>query len=265
MQKRVVLWKEVGETPLMALERYTRLHGEYANIPATYAGRLDPMAEGKLLVLLGSECKKQDHYRGLDKEYVVEVLLDAGSDTGDALGLVQYSGKETRVDPRVLQQVLATEKRVHTHPYPAFSSKTVDGKPLFMYALEGTLDTITIPEHQEHIYTLSHQDTAHIDTKTLRERIDTFLAQVPRTDEPSKALGADFRIDTVRESWDALIAQAKDRHFSILTLRVVCGSGTYMRTLAGRVGEALGTTALALSIRRTRIGKQRFGIFFDLF
>lgn len=40
-----------------------------------------------------------------------------------------------------------------------------------------------------------------------------------------------------------------------LTFRVVCGKGTYIRALARDLGEALGSGAHLISLRRTKIGK----------
>jgi len=255
MKKFVVLEKHIGETPLMAIERWKEENREYKDVPASYAGRLDPMASGKLLVLLGGECKKQKEYTKLDKEYDIEVLLDVGSDTGDALGLVEYAGKKTPVDNfSRINEILRAEEGSHTHPYPAFSSKTVLGKPLFLYALEGTLGSIEIPTHTEHIYRIKFRGATSLSTTQLSQRINDFLARVPTTNEPSKQLGADFRIDAVRASWEELFLDAGERNFAVLSLRVTCGSGTYMRSLAPRIGEALGTRALALSINRTKIG-----------
>lgn len=246
----VVLDKKIGQTPLQAIEEWKAIHPEYADIPATYAGRLDPMAEGLLLVLFGEECKKKDRYIGLDKEYVVEVLLGVGSDTGDVLGIVQAD--RVPISLASLSEILHAEVGTHQRAYPAFSSKTVAGKPLFLYALEGTIDTISIPEHPETIYGITLSGTEDIDADTLRARISQLLALAPKSDEPSKSLGADFRIDAVRSSWDAALS-AQDS-YTVLNLTVSCGSGAYMRTLAERIGAALSTHALALSIRRTRIG-----------
>ncbi len=259
----VVLHKEVGETPLMALRAWKDTHPEYADIPLAYAGRLDPMAEGKLLILLGEECKHQDRYRDLDKEYEIEVLIDVGSDTGDALGIVTLSPEETQIEESMLRAALKKEEGVHMRAYPAYSSKTVNGKPLFLHALEGTVSQIQIPEHKEHIYALKHLGTELLSAPALQTRINSFLAKAPTTDEESKVLGADFRIDAVRESWDALF-QNRSRSFAIIRLRVACGSGTYMRTLAERIGESLGARALALSIHRTRIGKRHLGFWISL-
>lgn len=259
MKRYVVLDKKVGETPLRALTDWQNAHPNYAGMPASYAGRLDPMASGKLLILLGEECKKQKKYIGLDKEYVIEVLLDVGSDTGDALGLIDYSNRDTRSNDSFLTTVLHAERGTHKRSYPAFSSKTVNGKPLFLHTLEGSIKDIAIPEHDEHIYRCSLLRAERIDASALKARIHAFLEKVPKTDEPSKMLGADFRIAAVRESWENALEKAGERSFSIVTLRVVCGSGAYMRSLAGRIGAALGTKALALSIQRTKIGKYWMG------
>lgn len=247
----------------MALQAWKRAHPEYTDTPASYAGRLDPMAEGKLLILLGEECKKQTKYTGLDKEYEVEILLGVGSDTGDALGLVTSSGKPTLPARRRLAGVLQGEVGRYMRKYPQFSSKTVGGKPLFLHTLEGTIDSIQIPEHEEHIYRIQLLESTEIDVSVLQQRIDAFLAKVPLSNEPSKTLGADFRIASVRKSWDTLfqkipldvVSREVSGEFVVVKIRVVCGSGAYMRSLTGRIGEALGTKGLALSIHRTKIGK----------
>ncbi len=41
----------------------------------------------------------------------------------------------------------------------------------------------------------------------------------------------------------------------LLTIRVTCGKGTYIRTLAADIGAALGTGAYLAALRRTRIGR----------
>jgi len=256
MKRRVIIEKLVGETPLMAIGRWKEENPEYKDVPASYAGRLDPMASGKLLVLLGEECKRQKEYTKLDKEYEIDVLLDVGSDTGDALGLVEYSGKTTPVDNfSRLGEILRAEEGSRTHLYPVFSSKTVNGKPLFMYALEGTLGSIDIPTHEERIYRIKYRSLTSLLASKLSQRVTEFLKNVPKSDEPSKALGADFRIDAVRASWDRLFRETGECEFAVLSLRITCGPGTYMRSLAPRIGEAFGTRALALSINRTKIGR----------
>lgn len=254
MRRTVTLSKRVGETPLQALEAWKKKHPAYADVPASYAGRLDPMASGKLLVLLGDECKRQTEYTALDKEYEIEVLLDVGSDTGDILGLVDAASTETVVSKAALQNVLQKELGTHVRTYPIYSSKTVSGKPLFLYALENSLDTIHIPTHEETIYGIHLLKITTLSTSELKERVLSLLALAPTSNEPSKLLGADFRITPVRASWEPLLHQYPERSYTVLRLRVRCASGSYMRSLTGRIGESLATKALALSIHRTKIG-----------
>lgn len=255
MKKSVVLDKKVGETPLAAIRAWKVKNPEYVNIVACYAGRLDPMASGKLLVLFGKECKRLRRYTGLDKEYEIEILLDVRSDTGDVLGIPEYATKETFVGDAALKKILRAERGNHLRAYPAFSSKTVNGKPLFMYALEGSLSNIEMPKHFERIYRMECIESYHISRSNLETKIMEFLALVPRTNEPSKRLGDDFRVDTIRARWESLFKVVPERDFIVLRLKVICASGTYMRSLAGRIGASLGSKALALSIRRTKIGK----------
>jgi tRNA pseudouridine55 synthase len=255
MKRFVVLDKKVGETPLEAVGVWKKNNTSYEKTPVSYAGRLDPMASGKLLVLIGEECKKQKEYTDLDKEYVVEVLLGVGSDTGDALGLVEAQKNEYVLEQTMLRKALANEKGAHVRAYPIFSSKTVNGKPLFLHALEGGIEKITIPTHEERIHAIAHTYTETLTSRELESRIERYLSVVPLSNEPSKVLGADFRIELVRDSWRAVFNRYPSRSFTVLTLRVTCGKGTYMRTLATRIGEMLGTKGLALSIRRTKIGK----------
>src|ERR1035437_2511681 len=254
MKKIVVLDKKIGETPLVAIQSWKARNPEYAKVPASYAGRLDPMASGKLLILLGDECRRQKAYTKLDKEYEIEVLLDIGSDTGDVLGMPVYAGQEIRIDAEMLAAVLRREHGAFMRAYPAFSSKTVGGKPLFLHALLGSLSSIEIPEHIEHIYSIRYMGSKVLSDEKLKEKITELLDRVPRSNEPSKRLGENFRVDAIRSEWQSLFRNARERNFTVLRLRVTSASGTYMRSLTGRIGIAFDTKALALSIRRTRIG-----------
>lgn len=254
LRKKKVLEKRIGETPLQTIERCKATHPRYRGVPATYAGRLDPMASGKLIVLFGEECKKKEKYIGLDKQYDVEVLLGIGSDTGDILGIVSPGSPVASFPTEEIQNILEKEIGTFERAYPPYSSKTVDGKPLFLYALEGTLNTITIPTHRETIYDIRLLEQSTIRTSELSTHIKNTLSVAPVSDEASKVLGADFRIEEVKKSWSGVCAL--DTTFLILKLRVTCGSGAYMRTLAERIGASLGTSGLALSIHRRHVGKK---------
>ncbi len=48
-----------------------------------------------------------------------------------------------------------------------------------------------------------------------------------------------------------------DSEKKTLSIRVVCGKGTYIRALARDIGQALGSGAFLTSLRRTRVGEYR--------
>ncbi|XKT74886.1 MAG: hypothetical protein ACJKSS_01855 [Patescibacteria group bacterium UBA2103] len=242
-----IINKKLGETPLEALQRTTK-------DKATYVGRLDPMATGELLILSGKDVYKKEHYQNLDKEYVVEVLLDISTDTGDILGMPIHANRHTRASNNILKDILKKEVGTKTLPYPHFSSKPVNGKPLFLHALEGTLKDIEIPTHEETFYRIELLRTKLIDPNTLYKKVQHLLKHAPISDDPRKTIGKDFRQEEIKKTWMNTLWNNR-QHYQIITIKVTCGSGAYMRSLAERIGRHLGTNACALSIHRNKIGR----------
>ncbi len=236
MERHVIVQKEEGETPLAALERFRSTRTELAGIPMTYAGRLDPMAHGSLIILIGDACKERDAYTALDKEYVFEILFGVSTDTADILGIVQKSMPSIVRNPE--NCVSVGEYRM---PYPAFSSKTVNGKSLFQYALEGTLDTITIPETNMTVRSVVFDGSRPVGRDELLSNIRARLGSIQG--------GAvnDFRKDDVLASWDTIATG----DYTIARFTAVVSSGTYIRSLSEMAGYRIGVPALAYSIERT--------------
>ena len=59
MRKILNLYKETGETPLERLNRFRKENLKYLKEKMSYVGRLDPMAEGVLLTVVGKENKNR--------------------------------------------------------------------------------------------------------------------------------------------------------------------------------------------------------------
>ena len=108
MKNIIILNKKEGETPLESLENFRSKNSKYFNLPMTYAGRLDPMASGLLLILAGEEVKNKEKYLNLEKEYEFEVLFGFSTDTHDILGKVISVRK-------VLAEKKEIEKEIKKH------------------------------------------------------------------------------------------------------------------------------------------------------
>ena len=254
LQPYKILEKRVGETPLLCAEAWRANQPELKGVPLAYAGRLDPMASGKLLILIGEECKQQEQYHDLDKEYTFRVLFGVSSDSLDVLGLVRESGSRT-IATSDLERTLATLTGDISLPYPIFSSRTVHGKPLHTWALEGRLSEIEIPTKHSTVYSLTLNNLSELSrTDVVREARLQFESIPPVTDV-RKAIGNDFRRTDVRATWNTIEMSGRPTdEFIIATITCIASSGTYMRSLAEEIAKRLGTTGLAYSIHRQTIG-----------
>ncbi len=244
LEKFIQVYKNIGETPLEALERVRVQNDISLGVPMTYAGRLDPMAEGLLLILVGDECKNKEKYLGLDKEYEVEVLLGFGTDTGDLLGVVKgvRDEVESEIKKDRVEEILESLVGKFVQEYPKFSSKTVGGKPLFTYAKSGELPD-EMPTKEVEIFNIEFLGERKISNTELLNYIEKNIAKVK----------GDFRQDSILSLWRKIL-QDSIFNIPILKIKVNCSSGTYMRALAEKIGEMVGIPALAFSIKRTKVG-----------
>ncbi len=262
MLKIVQIYKKLGETPLQALERFRAdmIVNEpsgaslWRQVPMTYAGRLDPMAEGQLIILIGDECKNKEKYLGLDKEYEVEIVFGIDTDTYDALGLATLQESAKNIDKIEFDKLdLQKYAGKFIQEYPAYSSKTFNGKQLHTLARAGKLpDGITeeMPTKEVEIYDIKKLDVYEASAKDLLVRITSMIDLV----------GSDFRQDQIKRRWNEVLCghgQASTQipsHFTVLKCLIKCSSGTYMRSLANKIGHDLGVGGFAIAIKRTRIG-----------
>jgi tRNA pseudouridine55 synthase len=239
------IYKPLGISPLKAIERFKNLHKEYKDLKATYAGRLDPMAEGVLLVLAGEKTKEKDEYLKLDKEYEAEILFGFETDTYDILGLLKNAkhpmfGVLKAKIKKELKKFLG--KQIFS--FPPFSSYKIKGKPLFAWARQGRLNEVIIPEQSVEIHNIELLDVYGIKAFELFDVIKQKTALVK----------GDFRQKEVLGRWRKILDK-KEKAYQIARLIINCSSGTYVRTIANELGKKLKTGATLYSLKRTRVGE----------
>lgn len=246
MNQLLNIYKPVGLTPLQLIQQLRLQKPEYKNATIGYAGRLDPMAEGVMLLMIGEETKKREKYLSLDKEYDFTVLFGVETDTYDFLGLL----KETKINPtpdNVNLIVNSFANKMHglnTQSYPPYSSKTIQGKPLFLWAKEGKLDEIEIPTHDI--------DIKELRLKTINEVVTPDLEQ--HIFDNIKLIEGDFRQKEITERWKGFFQENSEKTFMQATFHMRCSSGTYVRQLVHELGKELGCGAITVSIVRTKLG-----------
>lgn len=253
-EKYAILYKAVGQTPLECVKNWQYSRPDLVNTPLAYAGRLDPMASGKLLILIGEECRHQENYHALDKQYRFQILFGVSSDSGDVLGLVSEGGNKTPSKKSIVEALVNFIGKIEL-PYPIFSSKTVKGKPLHTWTMEGRLDEIEIPTKKSVVYKLELVNYQILSRLEVFDYATSKIELIPKVTDVRKALGNDFRRPEIRQAWADFLSQGQvDNTFAVVTLDCLASSGTYMRTLAEIIAESLNSKGLAYSIDRLEIG-----------
>lgn len=238
------LYKNLGETPRERLERLRNQKPLYEREVLSYAGRLDPMAEGVMLCLVGAANKRREEYLDLSKEYVVDILFGASTDTYDVLGKVMNTGDSAAITKVAVENCLNQFRGRVSQEYPPFSSKPVEGKSLFEWARQGGIGALVMPKREVEVYDIELTALYKVNEVTLLNFIETSVGKVQ----------GDFRQDEILEGWHRKLDAKNGRSFKCVTIKVSCSSGTYVRSIAHQLGLELGVPALALHILRTKVG-----------
>jgi tRNA pseudouridine55 synthase len=213
----------------------------------TYAGRLDPMAAGIVPILVGDARFQKDHLLGANKTYEVDIVLGLSTDTGDLLGIITDKTIVVRKDLTTkglaeIKEAVRQLSEIKELTYPNYSSRPVDGKPLFMHARAGK--SVQLPIKKITIHSMEMIDIKEVSlNELLSEAIETI-----------KKVQGDFRQEEIIGQWFKMISEEK---IQIVTIRTTVSSGTYMRSLAEKIGELLGVPALAGRIVRTNIEEKK--------
>jgi len=243
------IYKPVGISPLDAIKLLKEKYPELKNEKMTYAGRLDPMAEGALLILAGNAVYEKEKYLKMDKEYEGEILFGFETDTYDVLGLpekiIHYRRSMSIIKIRKILKKLEGDISL---PLPPYSSYKIKGKPLFQWAREGKLSEIEIPIRQTKINSTKLLSLNEISGKNLMKKIEQKISLIK----------GDFRQKKILSRWQKMLPKScsslKTLTFQTAKVKISCSSGTYIRSIAHHLGQELKTGGILLSLKRTRVG-----------
>lgn len=189
-----------------------------------HAGTLDPFATGLLIVGINKGTKMLTGLVGLDKTYEAVARLGATSTTDDVEGVIsQLVGKS------VSQSV--TDSPIHD----STTLRLHDFHPPMLQDIKNALDRF----RGGYLQTAPAFSAKKVGGKKLYELARA--GKMEGVELPKKEVKiTDLRV--LSYAWPEL------------TFAVSCSSGTYIRSLARDIGEALGCGAYLTALRRTRIG-----------
>ncbi len=227
-----IIWKNKGETPLEAMKRLIPHEKK-----KTYAGRLDPMADGLLLILIDEECNSAKEYLNLPKIYKYSVLFGVETDTLDPLGKI-LSVNVSLIDEKKLNLPFGSKE----YKYPMYSSKTVNGKPLWSYARESRV--VEIPSYSVKIKKHKLISKGNITGREFsKNQIDVI-----------NTINGDFRQKEIIDCWKGFSTKYGSDNFTFLTFEIEMSGGGYVRSVAEDLGNQTNSSTLAFNIQRIGIG-----------
>ena len=237
------VYKKLGQTPLEALMAL-RKSKKITDKNLSYVGRLDPMAEGVLLVLQNATLAQREKYLGLPKVYEAEILFGFSSDSFDVLGLPQKQ-KIRVISNTELEKVVKKYVGKLKLCVPVYSSVPIDGKALHHWAREGMLEGIKIPKKEMEITRIQVRKYNKYLSQQLLQKIERKIAKV----------SGDFRQERILKAWKKYLT--KPGQYQSIKLIIKCGSGTYIRSLSNDLGQKIGTGAILFSLKRLSVGKYK--------
>ena len=239
-----MFYKNLGETPGEAVLRFKKENPEYDFLPITYAGRLDPMAEGLLILLSEGALKEKEKYLGLPKTYEFEILWCFQTDSLDILGEI-VNVKLGEVGFEHLKEAVQKKFGKFEQLYPAYSSRPVGGKSLFEWAREGKINEIEIPKHEVEIY-----NSELIERRTMSG--EDLLKEIKRR---IMLVNGDFRQETTIKKWEESIKGKEKEIFTLDKFRIDVSSGFYVRQFVTDLGQELSIPATVFHIKRIKVGE----------
>jgi tRNA pseudouridine55 synthase len=205
-----------------------------------HTGTLDPAATGVLPLVLGRATRLARFLSASDKSYDAVLRLGVATDTNDAEGTPSAPAYRGPLPSReAIDRALDAFRGTFLQQPPAYSAKKIDGRRSYVLAREAARS------QKEGGLLLSTGAGAALGAQP-PPRADADASPVTarhgRSRSPEPVSVTARAIDLIAVDGD------------LVTLRVDCSAGFYVRALAHDLGEQLGVGAHLLSLRRTRSG-----------
>ena len=231
--------KEAGHTMVQTMDKFKKDNQILDKV--CYCGRLDPMARGLVLLLVGDECKNMDKHLSHSKEYEFEIIFGLSSDTDDPMGNISFSNfDEAKVNKYVdkIKEYIKTNKfQQNFHNY---SSKRVKGNPMWKHAQNHNY--IEKPSHEVEIFNVEYKPIKKYDFNEWRQNIINTINKIDKKN--------DFRQELIIDIYGRI------NNMTIiyaLPIKIKVSSGFYVRQLVADIKNHFDIEILTYDINRISI------------
>lgn len=211
-----------------------------------FCGRLDPMARGKMLFLGNEMCKKMDSYQGFDKVYQFNICVGVKTDTDDPLGLIEsykFDDKTHLINSKIMNFLSKNYNtpRTFSQQFHTYSSIKVNGKPMWLHAMEG--NKVTKPVHNVTIKSLKYLETT---ITKFDHFVNTIINEIENIDDSHK-----LRQNEIVDMWLNLINRTEV--IWNLKYEIEVSSGFYIRQFIRDLSDQINYPLMVYDINRKNI------------
>lgn len=243
-------------------------------------GKLDPMAEGELIILLdrdwplifpelitlesipmsisGSFKEVMDSLCNHEKIYEFGLLIGVSTDSDDRLGIVENIKAPIHTEIlKVKEFLLAYANSLKEQEYHVYSAKRAQnkegmGQSLWWWKKQGRLSEIEIPKHACFIKEIELLEGT--DRRPSQITSENFMDQTIDILGGNRENLTDFEIDKVIVNWSESRSRLKEiNEMPIINVRVRVTSGTFIRQICRDLIKKTGIPMLCFYIDRKSV------------
>ncbi|ESZ86991.1 MAG: tRNA pseudouridine synthase B [Blastomonas sp. CACIA14H2] len=223
----------LGSTDAVTAVKRAFRQGGFGKVKVGHGGTLDPLATGVLPIALGEATKLTGQMLNGDKTYDFTVRFGVETDTLDVEGK-PVAESDVRPTLAEIEAVLPRFTGPIEQVPPAFSALKVDGQRAYDLARAGETVELASRSVTVHALTISHNQP------------------VPRTGGGPSPDGAS---STRGQEMDPCLRRGADGdRVEEITLSAHVSKGTYIRSLARDIAQALGMVGHVTMLRRSQAG-----------
>ena len=245
------IYKPIGISCATLIKQLKELP-EYKDQKLAFSGRLDEMAHGIVLILVGENTKKSPNCDALQKTYKFRFVIGVETDTSSTLGIIQNKNNPSVADTEKIREYIDSCNNTtfiqEYHIFSSFVPKHSKYKmPLWQWALDKKLDELTeIPKKEVTIF----------DIKTLSQKeitIDNFVEETLLN--LNKLNQGEFRKEIIVEQWKSFLNSSTMSTLTLCEFECVAtvSTGFYVRQFVKDIGKLFNINVVVTEIERIAI------------
>lgn len=256
----IELWKDYGITSNEFARRY-KLNFNLDSV--CYAGRLDPMARGKMIVLTNEDTKNVNKYLYHDKLYNFDMIIGIDTKSHDCLSKINQIKEITFKKEELILKLQEFIKSYTVQEYPIVSNYTIKHdnikKPLWWFYANGYIAESSRSSSEKYkIIKLPTKNVTIFDYKInniqaiqLNKLIELFVDRIKLID--NEKTQNELRTQDIIEQWDKLRNNSQNLQLITINMELTVSSGFYIRQFCNDFGKFISNCAIAFDITRLKI------------